>query len=144
MYTCQMLESLLHVTIYLNHRTYSSLVWDPSLHDYHSEWDMHGASVISTKFRILPSDFFPLLFSVDILPVLQLLQVFSFEALPALSTAHLFHNATSLSFHPALPLSTITVTVCHLEALLAHSSFVLQFVAAIRWLSPSLGYLCNN
>jgi hypothetical protein len=95
---------------------------NPPLQDYHRVWDMHGTSVTSTKFRVLPSDFFPLLFFVDILPVLQLLQVFSFEALPALSPAYTLHNAASLSLHPVLPLSTVMVTVCCLDALLAESN----------------------
>jgi uncharacterized membrane protein len=83
---------------------------------------MPGASVTSAKFRVLPSDLFPLLFSLNILPVLQLLQVFSSEALSALSSAHAFHNTASHLLHAALLLSAITVTVCCLDAFLAQSN----------------------
>lgn len=83
---------------------------------------MYWVSVRSTKFRVVPYDSFSLLFSLDILPVLQLLQVFCFEACLALSLTHVLHIAASLLLHPAPPPSTVTVTVCRLEALLALSN----------------------
>ena len=92
------------------------------LQDYHTEWDMYGASVTSTKFRVLPYDFFSHSLSLDILPVLQLLQVFCFKAFLALSLTHVLHITACLSFHPAPPPSTVTVTICHLEALVTLSN----------------------
>lgn len=80
-----------------------------------------GESVTSTKFTILPHDYFSLSFSLDILSVLWLLQIFSFKALLAPSPTH--------ELHCHLPLASTGTTavychviVCHLEALLALSN----------------------
>lgn len=77
-----------------------TLPWfrSPPLQDYHREWDTHGASVRSTKFRVVPYDF-SLSLSLNILPVLQMLHVFCFKPLPALSLTHVFHNAATLYRH---------------------------------------------
>jgi hypothetical protein len=98
------------------------------------------------KFRVVPYEFFSLLFSLDVLPVLQLLQVFCFEALLALSLTHVLHIATSLSLHLVPLPATVTATVCHLEALLALSNIhTLHSISSPRgssvflsplWLSP--------
>lgn len=93
----------------------------PPLQDYHRQWDMHGASVRSTKFRVVPYNF-SLSLSLNILPVLQLLEVFCFEALLVLSLTHVLHIATTLSLHPAPPPSTVTATVCRFEVLVTLSN----------------------
>jgi len=83
---------------------------------------MYGASVRSTKFRVAPYDFFSLSLSLNIPPVLQMLQVFCFETLLALSLTHVLQIAATLSLHSAPPPSTVTVTVCCLEALVTLSN----------------------
>ena len=98
------------------------MVLDPSF--AWLSWVVRHARGLSHKykFRVLPYDFFFLSLSFIILPVLQLLEVFSFRVLLALSPTHGLHNTASLLLHVAPLPSAVTVTVCRLEALLAQSN----------------------